>query len=75
MDSSQRALQTNGKFFFKFVLELMAEKKTNRGVNIDQSAMFYISMDSPRQALLTNENFFKFVFRIIGRKPKKYSND
>ena len=25
MDSSRRALQTNGKLFFKFVFELMAE--------------------------------------------------
>ena len=52
MDSSQdsqRVLQTNEKILFKFVFELMAETKKYsnelRGVNIDQSAMCYISMD------------------------------
>ena len=51
MDLSQRALQTNGKFFsiFKLVLELMC-----------YSAMCYISMDSSRHALHTNGKLFFF---------------
>ena len=60
MDWSQRALQTNGKLFlyFKLVFELLPKTEIYsneyRGVNIDQSAMCYISMDSSRQALQTN---------------------
>ena len=56
MDSYPRALQTNGKLFFK----LMAEKYSNelRGMNIDQISMCYLSMDSSRQALQTNGKFF-----------------
>ena len=52
MDSSQRALQTSGKLFFKFVFELLAK---NRKIfkPIDQSAMCYTSMDLSRQALQT----------------------
>ena len=60
MDSSQRALQTNGKLFF-FISNLFlnyfpkTEKYSNkkRDVNIDQSAIYYISMDSILQALQT----------------------
>ena len=46
MDSSQRSLQNNGKLFsnFNFVFKLLAENNSNR-VNIDQSAMYYISME------------------------------
>ena len=45
-------------------------------MNIDQSAMFYISMGLTRQALQANGNLFfnlEFFFRIIGQKHKKYS--
>ena len=41
-------------FNFEFVFELLAENrkivKRIEGVNIDQSAMCYISMDSSRQS-------------------------
>ena len=45
----------------------------NRGVNIDQIAMCYTSLDLSRQALQTNGKFFfrfRIIFRINGRKPK-----
>ena len=62
MDLSQRALQADGMLCTNFILvfELLAENrktiKFTRGVNINQSAMCYISMDSSQQALQTNEN-------------------
>ena len=47
MDSSQQALQTNGKFFFsnfEFLTEnLNFFPKELRSVNIDQIAMCYVS--------------------------------
>ena len=47
--SSQRGLQTNVRAFFsnfKLVFEIMIEtEKYSKGVNADQSAMYYISMD------------------------------
>ena len=55
MDLSQRALQTNEKLFSNLFLKFWpkTEKHSNewRGVNIDQSAMYYISINSTRQAL------------------------
>ena len=49
MDLSQRALQTNETLFsnFEFLAEdrIIFQKKLLRGVNIDQIAMCYISMD------------------------------
>ena len=65
MDASQRALQTNGKFFpnFNFVFKLLAENREKKSncVNIDRSAIYYISMDMTRQLLQTNGKlFFKF---------------
>ena len=42
-------------------------------MNIDQSAMCYMSMDSSLQALQANGKLFsnfEFVFRIIGQKLK-----
>ena len=62
MDLSRQGLQTNGKLFSNF--ELLAKNKKifewierERGVNIDQSAMYYLSMDSSRHALQTYESF------------------
>ena len=47
---------------FKLVFEILAEKqkysKENQGMNIDQIAMFYISMDLSWQALQTNRKLF-----------------
>ena len=59
------------KSFFsnlKLVSELMAktEKYSNR-LNIDRSAMYYVSMDLTRQALQTNGKLFPnfgIIFRI-----------
>ena len=51
MDLSRRALLTNEKFFFPISNYWpKIEKYSNEqlGVNIDQSAMFYISMDLSR---------------------------
>ena len=48
LDSSRRALQTNGKLFtnFEIVIEILTENpkniQTNRGVNVDESSMCYI---------------------------------
>ena len=40
-------------------------------MNIDQSAMCYISIDSSRQSLQTNDFFFKFEKKIYFRiRPK-----
>ena len=40
-------------------------------MNINQSAMCYISMDSSQRALQTNENhFFKLVFEILAEETK-----
>ena len=72
MDSSQQALQINGKLFsnFEFVFEFLAENnffsKKERGMNIDQSAMCYISMDSSQRDLQTNGKLFS-NFGIILR--------
>ena len=66
MDSSQQALQINGKHFsnFEFVFDFWPKiifSKRERGMNIDQSAMCYISMDSSQRDLQTNRKiFFKF---------------
>ena len=50
---------------FHFFFQLMADNKKysneQRVVNMDLNAMFYISMDSFRQALQRNGNFFKFL--------------
>ena len=86
MDSSERAQETNGKLFsnFVFVFEILAENrkfspktekysKEQRGVNIDQIAMFYILMDWSQRALQTNEKLyqnFKLVFEILAKKRK-----
>ena len=78
MDLSQWALQTNGKFFFfyfELVFTFLAENKFFskewRGVNIDQIAMFNVSMDSSQRALQNNENIFLQIrFRVNGQKQK-----
>ena len=54
MDSSQRALQTN----WPFSSHWPKTKKYSNRVNIDQSAMYYMSMDLTRQALQTNGKLF-----------------
>ena len=53
MGSSQRALQTSEKLFlnFKLVFQIIGRKPKNilnSYINIDQSAMYYISMDLTR---------------------------
>ena len=61
-----KLLQTNGKLFPKKKSNLFLNywPKTEiflnekRGVNIDQIAMFYISMDLSREALQTNGKLF-----------------
>ena len=60
------ALETNAMFFYSN-FELMSKNKniqTNRGVNIDQSAMCCISMDSFRQALqfIGKLSSFRIIF-------------
>ena len=46
-----------------------------RGVNIDQIAMCYISIDSLERALQNNEIFFfKFVFKILVESLNIYTN-
>ena len=70
MDSSRRALQTNGKLFrISFPIICRKPKKYSnkeRGVNIDQCAMCYISLDLCRRALETNGKLFS-NFEIILR--------
>ena len=57
MDSSQQALQTNGNLLLNsnfFQISGRKPKKYSneyRGMNIYQSAMCYVSIDSFRQAL------------------------
>ena len=71
MDSSQRALHTNGKLFSNFVF--LAENqnkisKEKRGLNINQIAMCYVSMDLSQRALQNNEKLFpnfKLVLEIL----------
>ena len=70
MDSSQRALLTNGKLFtnFKLVFELLPETEkiqTNGkvGILITVATMCYTSMDLSRQALQTNGKLFFFKLR------------
>ena len=73
-------LMAENRFFsnFKFVFEIFAknsEKDSNeyRGVNIDEIAICYISMDSSRQSLQTNEKLFssfEFVFELLAKKRK-----
>ena len=65
------------KSFFKFQIlfsELLAEKQkiferiSMLEMNIDQSAMRYISMDSTRQALQANEKLFQILelfFKLV----------
>ena len=52
--------------FFRISFELMAENqkifKQMRGVNIDQSAMCYLSMNLARQTLQTNEKLKQIIF-------------
>ena len=71
MDSSQRALQTNGKLFSNiWPKTFFFWPKT---VNIDQIEISYISMDSSQRALQTNEKLFsnsKLVFEILTGKLK-----
>ena len=60
MNSSQRAPQTNGKVFFSNFdfwpkIDFFNEQ---RAVNIDQSAMCYVSIDLSRHALQTNRKLF-----------------
>ena len=62
MDLSRPALRTNAKHFsnFEFIFELLAEnrkifERIERQLDIDQSAICYLSMDSSR-----NAHFFKF---------------
>ena len=74
MNSPQRALETDGKFFFQILNSFSnywpkSKKYSNeyRGVNIDQSAMHYISMDSSRQALQIKGKLssnLRIIFRI-----------
>ena len=45
-----------------------------RDVNIDQIAMYYISMDSSQQALQINGKIF-FKFRIFVQKPKFFQKN
>ena len=78
MDSSQRALQLEKVFFFKFELVFKFLKKTKnfqkniaKGVNIDQSEMYYISMDLTRQALQTYLKLFS-NFGIIFRNNLQF---
>ena len=79
MDMYRRGLQTKRKLFFKFDVELLVKNKKYsnkwRGVNIDQGAMWYISMDSSQQALQTNGKLssnLKLVFKLLA---KKYSSE
>ena len=61
MDSSQRALQIKGKLFqisISFSNYWPKIEKYSNRVNIDRSAMYYISMDETRQALQTNGKLF-----------------
>ena len=52
------------KFQFHFKIIGRKPKKYLNRVNIDQSAMYYISMDLTRQALQTNGKLFSNL-RII----------
>ena len=67
MESSQRALQTNGKNFIKFQFRfrianwLKTEKYSNR-VNIDQAAIYYVSNIRLDKLYKLLESFF-FNFR------------
>ena len=61
MDSSQRALQTL-QISISFSNYKQKTVKYSNHVNIDRSAMYYISMDLTRQALQANGKFF-FKFR------------
>ena len=55
MNSSERALQTDEKLFFFFKFQFRFQiigrkpKKYSNHMNIDQSAMYYISMDLTQQ--------------------------
>ena len=60
MDSPQQALQTNGELFqisISFSNYWPKNEKYSNRVNIDRSAIFYISMDLPLQALQSNGKF------------------
>ena len=75
MNSSRRALQTNGNVTnFELVFELLAEnqkickRKARRGILIKvQCVIYIISMDSSRQALQINGKLFFKNFGIIFR--------
>ena len=70
-DLCQRHLQTNKKLFSSVEISFSnywpkIENYSNR-VNIERSAMCYISIDSTRQALQTNVKLFSnfgIIFRI-----------
>ena len=53
-----RSLLQISNSFLKFWLKTGKHSKVYRGVNIDESAMCYISMDLSLQVLQTNENLF-----------------
>ena len=57
--------------YFKLVFGILAENRKysneEKGMNIDQSEMYYISVDLARQALETNVKIFSnfgIIFRI-----------
>ena len=69
LDELYKAMES----FFKFwlIFQIIGRKPKNiqtnsEGVNIDQISIFYISVDSSRQALQTNGKLSNFViiFRI-----------
>ena len=70
----------NVQFVFKFLAENGKNPFfSNRGVNINQIAIFYVSMDSYERTLQTNEKLFQILnwflkFRLktknFGQKPK-----
>ena len=62
MDSTRRALQIDGIFFFKFRIDFFQFRcnflKEYWRINIDQIAICCISMDSTRRALQIDVKFF-----------------
>ena len=81
MDSSQQALQSNGKFFFSnFELasfwnfgKSVKYSKELWVVNIDQIAIRYMSMDSSQRDLQTCRKLFsnfEFVFKFLAKNRK-----
>ena len=87
MDSSKRALQTNGKLFsnFELIFKFLAEKTKKiqkRGGNIDQIAMCYIFPFLRFIIVLAIYSlsrsfsifFFSFSYRRIQKKFPLYRN-